>query len=264
MQPASTTRLPHLGHTLLFLALAVLSFIASEGTVLAVAHPHPLTLAFPDQKLQLLANMLTYAFTFAAAWFVFPLVWHRSFLSGIRWNVSAAHPALLVVGLSLGFIAQAVSSLLPTPKDMPIEGLFHNPAIIWILVVFGTLVAPLFEEVLFRGFLLPALAIAVDYLRLPRNLQRLDAWRTSEHFSTLALVGSSLITSALFALIHAPQLGRNWAAVALLACVSLVLCAIRIRMQSVAASTLVHASYNFSVFLTLAIVTGGFRHLDRA
>ncbi len=259
-----TTRIPHLGHTLLFFALAVLSFIASQGTVLAIAHPHPLAHAFLDQRLQLQANILTYAFTFAAAWFAFPLVWRRSFLAGIHWNAPAARPILIALGLILGFASQAVDSLLPTPKDAPIEGLFHNPSIIWILVVFGTFVAPLFEEVLFRGFLLPALAIAVDYLRLPRDLASLDAWRTSDHFSPPALVVSSVITSALFALIHAPQLGRNWPAVALLACVSLVLCAIRIRTRSVAASTLVHASYNLSVFLTLALATGGFRHLDKA
>jgi membrane protease YdiL (CAAX protease family) len=74
---------------------------------------------------------------------------------------------------------------------------------------------------------------------------------------------SSLITSLLFALIHAPQLGYTWAAVALLVCVSVVLCVVRIRTGSVAASTVVHGCYNLSVFLSLFVTTGGFRHLDR-
>ena len=268
IQPPANTRIPHFGHTLFFLVLLLLALILAEGLVLAVALPHPLSRAtlnqaLVNQKLQLLANILTYFFTLAAAWFVFPLLWHRTFLSGIRWNAPAARPRLIVLGVALGFVSQAVSSLLPTPKDMPIDKYFHNPAIIWTLIVFGTFIAPFFEELFFRGFLLPALAIAADYLRLPRHLEALEAWHTSEHFSTPALVVSSLITSALFALIHAPQLGRNWAPVALIACVSLVLCAIRVRTRSLAASTLVHASYNFSVFVTLALATGGFRHLDK-
>ena len=265
----TTTRIPNLGHTLFFLVLLLLALILAEGLVLAVALPHPLgravlNHAFVDQKLQLLANILTYFLTSAAAWFIFPLLWHRGFPAGIHWNGSAARPHFVLLGLVLGFVSQAVSSLLPTPNDMPIDKVFGNPATIWILVGFGTAVAPLFEELFFRGFLLPALAIAVDYLRLPKDLEALAAWRASESFSTPALIASSVITSTLFALIHAAQLGRNWAPVALIASVSLVLCAVRIRTRSVAASTLVHASYNLSVFLTLAFATGGFRHLDKA
>jgi membrane protease YdiL (CAAX protease family) len=45
--------------------------------------------------------------------------------------------------------------------------------------------------------------------------------------------------------------------------VSLVLTTIRVRSKSVACSTVVHASYNLSVFITIFIATGGFRHLDR-
>ncbi len=39
--------------------------------------------------------------------------------------------------------------------------------------------------------------------------------------------------------------------------------AVRIRLRSVLASTLVHASYNFAVFFTAFIATGGYRHLDK-
>ena len=38
---------------------------------------------------------------------------------------------------------------------------------------------------------------------------------------------------------------------------------VRIRLRSVAASALVHASYNFAVFLAAFIATGGYRHLER-
>ena len=258
-----STRIPHLGHTLLFFLLLLVAFLTAEATVLAAAHPHPIQLALVDQKLQLVANILTYFLTLAAAWVLFPLVWHRSFLTGISWNAAAARPRLVVVGLGLGFLSQAVTSLLPTPGKMPIENLFHNTSTIWLLILFGTLIAPLFEEIVFRGFLLPALAIAIDFMRLPKSVEARDAWRVSDRYSTSAIAVSSVITSLLFALIHAPQLGYTWPAVTLLACVSLVLCLVRIRLRSVAASTLVHVTYNLSVFLTLAVTTGGFRHLDK-
>lgn len=263
----STRRIPHLGHFLLMLLLLALCFFLSEIVGLGIAgafHGMDRTVgAMRNQRLQLLINMFAYIVTLATAALFFPALWSRSFLAGISWNLRAARLWLLPLGLVLGFVAQGVSTLLPMPKDIPVEALFRNHALIWTLVLFGTLLAPLFEEILFRGFLLPALALAVDYLRLPRDLAALDTWRAADVFSRPALVFSSLVTSLLFALIHAPQLGLSWPSVSLLAVVSLVLCYVRVRTRSVAASTLVHASYNFSVFLTLFITSDGFRHLDR-
>ena len=56
----------------------------------------------------------------------------------------------------MSFTVQAVSSLLPTPKKMPMDDFFRTSSDVWIITIFGIFVAPLFEEVLFRGFLLPA------------------------------------------------------------------------------------------------------------
>lgn len=263
-------RLPNLFHFFLLLVFTLAALIPAEALVLAIARPHPLVAGFLDQKLQLFANALTYLIALASAYFLLPFLWHRRPLAAIEWNARNATPLLALLGLVLGWIFQFITRFLPTPKKMPIEEIFHNPHAIWLLVAFGTLLAPLFEEVLFRGFLLPALAIAVDWARLPRPtdpleaLTHLDAWRASDAYSPLALTASSVITSILFALIHAPQLGYTWSAITLLLIVSLILCYIRIRTRSVAASTLVHACYNFSVFVTIFIATSGFRHLDKA
>jgi membrane protease YdiL (CAAX protease family) len=45
--------------------------------------------------------------------------------------------------------------------------------------------------------------------------------------------------------------------------VSLILCGVRLKTRSLAASTLVHACYNFILFSTALISSGGFRHLDK-
>jgi hypothetical protein len=49
----------------------------------------------------------------------------------------------------------------------------------------------------------------------------------------------------------------------LLYCVSLVLCFARLATRSLAASTLLHATYNFLLFFMMLVGTGGFKHLDK-
>ena len=255
-------RIPNLLHLLLFFAITFFALICVEAT-LAALNRHNVLAALADQRLQMYANLFTYLLALALASFVLPLLWQRSFAHGLSWNPTRAHVWLIPFGISLGYASQGISSLLPIPKDTPMEKIFETPHIIWILALFGTLIAPLFEEIVFRGFLLPGIANAIDFLRLPRSLEAHDIWRQTDEFSRPALFVSTLITSLLFGLIHAYQLGYTWSAVALLSCVSIILCVVRLRTRSVAASFTVHASYNFSVFLTLFLSTGGFRHLDK-
>ncbi len=262
------TRIPHLGHTALFLGLVLLALILTE-LVFIVLTPAPFAHTLADARLQLLAEAVAYLFTFAAAFLLFPFVWHQPFLTGLAWQPRAARLWLISAGLGLGFLIQFAETRLPIPKSLPMDALFNDPRLIPLLALLAVVLAPVIEEIVFRGLLLPALANAYDYLRLPsfqlpaEALATHDAWRLAPTQSTPALVVASLLTSLLFALIHAPQLGYTWPAVSLLFLVSIVLCAVRIRLRSVAASTLVHSTYNLSVFLTLAWVTDGFRHMSK-
>lgn len=266
---STTSRIPNLLHTLFFFTLFLFAFLLATAAALTFTRNTPALATLTSQKAQLFIQLAAYGIALAAAWFAMPVFWHRSFAIGLQWNGDKARPWLGLLGLALGFATQGVETFLPHPKDLPIDDLFRNPALIWFMAFFGVIAGPLFEEIFFRGFLLPAIAIAVDYVRIPRDpdpaisLERLRAWRASNGFSQTALVVSTILTSLLFAVIHAPQLGYTWTAVALLASVSVALCAVRIRTGSVAASTLVHGCYNLSVFLTLFVETGGFRHLDR-
>jgi Na+-translocating ferredoxin:NAD+ oxidoreductase RnfD subunit len=45
--------------------------------------------------------------------------------------------------------------------------------------------------------------------------------------------------------------------------VSIVLCLVRLCAHSLAASALVHAAYNGTIFVAIFIATDGFRHLDK-
>lgn len=269
MESGPTSRIPNLGHFLFFLALTMFALGLSETAILMLTHGMPVEAILKDQRLQLFANVMTYVIALGIAYFAMPVFWNRPFLVGLQWNAANVRWWLGLVGLVAGFAAQGVTVFIPHPKELPIEEIFHNPALIWFMVVFGVVVGPLFEEVMFRGFLLPAIAIAVDWVRIPRgaddlsSLENLIAWRSSNNYSHVALTVSSIITSTLFTLIHGPQLGFTVPALALLMCVSIGLCCVRIKTGSVAASALVHGCYNLSIFLTLFVSTGGFRHLDK-
>ena len=143
------------------------------------------------------------------------------------------------------------------------DDFFRSPSDVWLITAFGILLAPLFEEIAFRGFLFPAFAIAYDWLSLPRIPAAREQWNSTNTLSRAALVFSAVLTSIIFAWVHGKQTDFTWPVLLLLFCVSLVLTAVRIRLRSVLASTLVHASYNFAVFFSAFIATGGYRHLDK-
>ncbi len=262
--PEPSTRVPHLGHALLFLALTTLFLILSQGVALLAGHPARATDI--DPRLLIASEAFAYILTLVAAFFVFPPLWQRPFLLGLQWNWPAATRnalRLIPLGLLLSAIVQGLSNYIDVPKELPIDAFFHSRSTVWLITVFGTVLAPMFEEVLFRGFLLPAFAIAYDWLCLPRTEAAREAWQSSNALTRNSLIFSTVLTSVLFALVHGKQTAFTWPILALLFCVSLILTTVRIRLRSVAASTLVHASYNFTVFLAAFITTGGYRHLDK-
>lgn len=262
-------RIPHLGHALLFFSIAGLSLFLIQAVLLGLLPSHSLPGASAlvlQPRWLVLAEIASYLLTLALSWFIFPLLWHRPFADGLAWNVAAAKRnvvKLIPLGIALGLTVQAISSLVPMPKDIPMDEFFRRPADVWLITAFGTLLAPLFEEICFRGFLLPAFAIAYDWLSLPRTPLAREHWRRTTRLTPAGLVFSATLTSILFALLHAQQLAHAWAALFILLCLSLVLCLVRIRTASVACSALVHATYNASVFLTVFLATGGYRHLER-
>ena len=260
-----SARIPHLGHAAIFLSITGAILLLSQLPFLGI-HSTPKDVASASPKLLLASEAFTYLATLAASWFLFPLLWKKSFATGLQLNAPAAGRnalRLVPIGITLSFVVQAVSSLITMPKSIPMDDFFRTPSDVWLITAFGTLLAPVFEEVLFRGFLLPGFAIAYDWLSLPRIPAAREQWNSSNHLTLPALVFSAVLTSILFALLHGQQTAFTWPVLLLLFCVSLVLTAIRIRLRSVLASTLVHASYNFAVFLTAFLATGGYRHLDR-
>lgn len=154
-----------------------------------------------------------------------------------RWPVAAMPYAALGLGLSL--VIQVVSSFLPIPKSLPIDEFFKTTHAAWVLAFFGIFIAPLFEELFFRGFLYPVLFRRIGYL------------------------AAMVVNSLLFALTHEGQLAHAWAPLLVLFTVGMVLTYVRARTQSVACSFLVHSGYNAFLFGMIFVATGGFVHMDK-
>ena len=258
--------IPHLGHALLFFSMAWMALTVCVVLLLAMAHIHTEEGLKARPGLALAGQALSYVVTLAIASAIFPRMWERTFPQGIQWNALAVRRWwywILGGGILMSGAAQFALHFVATPKHSPLDQLLRTTHGAWLMTAFGVLLAPLAEEIAFRGFLLRAIAIAYDWLALERTPAGLARWQSTTLNSGPALMFATIFSSVPFALLHAGQLDHAWGALGILYGVSLLLSIVRIRMHSVAASTLMHATYNLTVFIALFISTGGYRHLEK-
>lgn len=261
---------PNMGHFAMLFVLSAIFLVLSQFGSLFTMHKlqilgHHSLRAYAemmagDARWLVPTEALGYLLVLAFAVPLFRWLWERPFSVGIHWNLGVARShltALLLTGLGSGFGIGILGSVLPMPKNPPIiADMLHSPLGAWLMFAFGVTGAPLFEEFFFRGFLLPAFLNAFRWLSLKGDLSpRTALW--------LGVPISFLLTSLPFALLHAPQVSHAWGPILLIGIVSVVLCTVRFRFNSLAASTLVHSAYNFTLFAGILFQTGGFRHLDR-
>jgi hypothetical protein len=137
----------------------------------------------------------------------------RGFWSCAGWGVLMA-----VVTISLG-------SVLPRPPvQTEMEELLRNRGSILLVGFFAITLGPLFEELAFRGFLMPLLV---------------------RSFGAAAGVA---LQAAPFALLHGPEYGWAWQQIALLFLAGTAFGWMRYKTGSTAASTYMHAGYNLVNF----------------
>jgi len=259
-------RIPHLGHALLFFTLAAFMYLVSAAVILSSAHIHTDEQAMQHLGLQLFIQVLAYVLTLALSAWLFTRIWNKPFLTGIEWNFLGVRRRwfwIIPVGILLSIAAQLADLHLPQPPKSPLEDFFHSPLNAWLLTLCGVVVFPLMEEVAFRGFLLPALATAYDWLALERTPAGIRRWESSSLHSIPALIFATFFSSLGFAFIHGAQLSFSLGLMGVLFSVSLALSWVRIRAHSLAASVLLHATYNLTTFASAFIASGGYRHLER-
>lgn len=224
----------------------IFSVLAGTIAVYIVRYPHALDPRELASNALFVIPMQIAAYLLVVGFMAF-LVWirHSQGLGlAIGWNMPSERVAMAALGLGgvLGLCSEFSSTLLQrwTPKSLPIEQLFRNPSSGYLLAGFGVLVAPLVEELFFRGFVYPAVA----------------RWTGS--------ATSIVVTAAGFAALHGSQLAYAWPPLLVLFGVGAALTIIRARTKSVATCVIVHMGYNLSLFVILFALTGGFHHMERA
>jgi membrane protease YdiL (CAAX protease family) len=256
-------RIPHLGHAILFFSMAYFSLILITIALFTALHIS-LEAGIQHPGFELTGQALSYIPTLLIAAWLFPRLWSRSFLHGIQWNFLAVRRRWYWIvggGVLLYVAVQLALQFIPAPSRNLVDELISTPRAAWLMAGYSVLLAPLMEEIAFRGFLLPSIATAYDWLALERTPAGIERWKNSTLHSTSSLIFAAIVSSIPFALLHADQLSHAWGIVGVLYVVSLVLSFVRIRTHSVAASTLMHATYNFAAFVVFFISSGGFKHL---
>jgi uncharacterized protein len=266
------TRIPHLGHLCLLVTFGIIGFVCAAATALLALHFHLFGVATQAKAAGEIHYLLgseavIYLVTLLLSLIIFPLFWNKSFFAGLQWRGATAlrlRWPLFATAMGCLLLATVDELLLPGPTNAPIDAIFRTPGAAWLMFGFGVTLAPLFEEVFFRGFLLPALATACDWIserRTGKSPRPLDD-NGHPQWSIPAMVIASIATSLPFALMHAEQTGNSIGPFLLLAVISLILCVVRLKTRSLAACTLVHAFYNFLLFSIMMLGTGGFRNLQ--
>ena len=272
-QPLAPPRFPNIADLGLFLVMLFFGWLGSSALTIAALHIHLFGVATVKQAISdvhytIGSQVAWYLISIMGCLFLFPAVWHTGFFAGMEWRFDAAMrlrrrlASAVVVCILLAILD---GLMLPGPKETPIDQIFRMPGAAWVLFAFGVTLAPFFEEMAYRGFLLPALCTAYDWF-LERVQHRPAPWPDAEgktQWSIAAMVFASLITSVPFALMHGEQTGYSIGPFVLLICVSLALCWIRLSTRSLAASTIVHSAYNLLLFSIMLAGTDGFKHLDK-
>lgn len=154
----------------------------------------------------------------------------QPFWRSLRWTtfrmpflVAAAGPLLAVVSSTLGVLLKA------PPVPSPIEDLISDRRSLFIMVLFLTIIGPVFEELIFRGFLFPLLARSAG------------PW------------GGIVLTAIPFALVHGAQYRWSWQHLAVVGSAGVVFGFVRYKTGATAAATLVHTGYNATLFVAFLV-----------
>jgi len=151
-----------------------------------------------------------------------------------RWMMALG---LIFSGVLLSLGVTLISSEFQPKANLPIQTYFESRVSAILLMTMAVAIAPIFEETLFRGYLYPVLA---------------RSW---------GMAPGVIVTGTLFGLMHSVQLWGGWVQIALLVCVGIIFTYVRAVTKTVAASYLLHVSYNSAIFLGFLIASHGLRHL---
>lgn len=154
----------------------------------------------------------------------------QSVLQTLHWIRSEIHVGWLISGgVFLSLSVLVASSLFPEPPESALDKLLTTPASIVAFTILGIFIAPITEEIIFRGFLYKLIA---------------------ELYSPGLAVP---VTALAFGGLHFIQLWGNWAGMVLILVVGYILTSVRHKTNSLIPSVIMHTAYNTLIFGVAAL-----------
>ena len=180
-----------------------------------------------DAVRTLVFQSFMYVFLVGALYLVIAWRYGEPFLTSLGWTFPIPHAFFVLTGgPALTIALSALGVLLRAPLDSSqIEVLIKSRASLAAIILFGVVLAPIFEEMLFRGFLLPLL------------VRSMGPW--------LGIV----LTAVPFALLHGAQNHWAWQPVLLIGIAGIAFGYVRYKTGSTTAAFLMHSAYNATGFL---------------
>jgi len=211
-----------LGFVLIALVGLVVESLLSAALI-AATHVKQIYVLMP-------AQVLLYAFLLGTLAMIFRRYYGQPFWRSLRWApVELNGPFVVTAGVMVAFGVMVFSVLMRTPDiDSPMKSLLSDPASVLMIAVIGTTLAPVCEEIVFRGFLQPLLV------------------------RSLGVAPGILLTALAFGLMHLQEYGYSWRHGLLIALAGAAFGWMRQRTGSTKAAALMHATYNCVFFVLLA------------
>lgn len=223
-------REPFWGYTDLALVLGLTFAILILSAIPALLAFHG-ELPTDSPVLLLGSNVVLYVALYVAFRIVFAFRYDKPVFSSLGWRRSNFSIWVIGVGgVLLAFCISGLASLVHTPKiSSPIDKLADSPLYLALFGVMAVTLAPLFEELFFRGFIQPLLS------------------------RTFGVIAGVLITAAFFGALHAPEYTWTWQYAVAVSLVGAVLGWVRVRTNSIIPGTIMHACYNSAFVVAFAI-----------
>ncbi|HVB59034.1 MAG TPA: type II CAAX endopeptidase family protein [Candidatus Acidoferrales bacterium] len=140
-----------------------------------------------------------------------------------------AYLSFIIGGFLLSMFVQFSSGIVRPRGKLPIEAFFQDRRSALLLMLLSVLLAPVFEETVFRGYIYPVIA------------------------RSFGVTASVVATGTLFGLLHAPQLWGGWEQIGLLVLVGIVFTYARAVTRTVVSSYILHVSYNSFLLVTFLV-----------
>lgn len=213
---------------LLFIGIAPVCLVFSLAVIrglFTLLHIHPSVQVLEP----LIAQMLGYFLLFATLAAIFRIWYARPFWHSLGWlPMRIPFSIVICAGMGAGIAVAVLSWAIHTPETpTPLTDLMKSRPALILMAVFGVTMAPICEELAFRGFLQPLLS------------------------RTFGRAPGIVLAAIPFGLLHFQEYGNSWRHVVLICLAGASFGVMKNVTGSTKAAALMHAAYNALFFLAV-------------